>query len=83
MRLETWTTTKHYKVHIENGKNNKNNKFIYADKKQLQLHFIISKNPCFKDPMRFGIWTFLDILKMSIFGFLEEMFFCRTENPEL
>jgi hypothetical protein len=33
-----------------------------------------------KTPMRFGIWTFLDILKMSIFGFLEEMFFCRTEK---
>jgi len=38
------------------------------------------KNPCFKDPMRFLFWTFLDILKMSIFGFLEEMFFCRTEK---
>ncbi len=25
------------------------------------------KKPCFKDPMRFGIWTFLDILKMSNF----------------
>jgi hypothetical protein len=30
--------------------------------------------------MRFGIWTFLDILKMSIFEFLEEMFFYRTEK---
>jgi len=30
--------------------------------------------------MRFGIWTFLDILKMSIFRFLEEMFFYRTEK---
>ena len=30
--------------------------------------------------MRFVFWTFLDILKMSIFGFLEEIFFCRTEK---
>jgi hypothetical protein len=30
--------------------------------------------------MRFLFWTFLDILKMSIFGFLEEMFFRRTEK---
>jgi hypothetical protein len=30
--------------------------------------------------MRFGIWTFLDILKMSIFEFLEELFFYRTEK---
>jgi hypothetical protein len=32
--------------------------------------------------MRFLFWTFLDILKMSIFGFLEEMFFMRTEKSE-
>jgi hypothetical protein len=30
--------------------------------------------------MRFLFWTFLDILKMSIFGFLKEMFFGRTEK---
>jgi len=30
--------------------------------------------------MRFLFWTFLDIFKMSIFGFLEEMFFGRTEK---
>ena len=30
--------------------------------------------------MRFLFWTFLDILKMSIFGFLKEMFFKRTEK---
>ena len=29
------------------------------------------------------IWTFLDILKMSIFGFLDEMFFRRTEKSGL
>ena len=58
---------KHYKVRIENGKNNNYNNFIYADKKTSLTSFYISKNPYFKDPMRFGIWTFLDILKMSIF----------------
>jgi hypothetical protein len=36
--------------------------------------------PYFKDPMRFLFWTFLDIFKMSIFGFIEEMFFGRTEK---
>ena len=30
--------------------------------------------------MRFLFWTFLDNLKMSIFGFLKEMFFWRTEK---
>ena len=30
--------------------------------------------------MRFVFWTFLDILKMSIFGFLDGIFFCRTEK---
>ncbi len=30
--------------------------------------------------MRFLFWTFLDILKMSIFGFLKEMFFRHTEK---
>jgi hypothetical protein len=30
--------------------------------------------------MRFLFWTFLDILKMSIFGFLKELFFGRTEK---
>ncbi len=38
------------------------------------------KKPYFKDPLRFLFWTFLDILKMSIFGFLEEIFFGRTEK---
>jgi hypothetical protein len=33
-----------------------------------------------KDPLILTIWTFLDILKMSIFGFLDEMFFRRTEK---
>ena len=32
-----------------------------------------------KDPLILTIWTFLDILKMSNFGFLDEMFFRRTE----
>ena len=43
------------------------------------LHF---KKPCFKDPMRFLFWTFLDILKMSIFGFLKIIFFRCTEKSE-
>jgi hypothetical protein len=30
--------------------------------------------------MRFLFWTFLDILKMSIFGFLKKIFFYRTEK---
>ena len=30
--------------------------------------------------MRFLFWTFLDILKMSIFGFLKIIFFNRTEK---
>ena len=30
--------------------------------------------------MRIAFWTFLDILKMSIFGFLEIIFFRRTEK---
>ena len=33
-----------------------------------------------KDPLILTIWTFLDILKMSIFGFLDGIFFCRTEK---
>ena len=40
------------------------------------------KIPYFKDPMRFLFWTFLDILKMSIFRFLEEMFFYRSEKSK-
>jgi hypothetical protein len=36
--------------------------------------------PYFKDPMRFLFWTFLDIFKMSIFGFLKKIFFMRTEK---
>jgi len=35
-----------------------------------------------KDPMRFLFWTFLDILKMSIFGFIKIIFFMRTEKFE-
>jgi hypothetical protein len=35
------------------------------------------KIPRFQDPMRFLFWTFL---KMSIFGFLKIIFFCRTEK---
>jgi hypothetical protein len=30
--------------------------------------------------MRFLFWTFLDIFKMSIFGFLKIIFFGRTEK---
>jgi len=30
--------------------------------------------------MRFVFWTFLDILKMSIFGFLDEIFFAALKN---
>ena len=33
-----------------------------------------------KDPFILTIWTFLDILKMSIFGFLDGIFFRRTEK---
>ena len=40
------------------------------------------KKPYFKDPMRFLFWTFLDILKMSIFGFIKIIFFMRTEKSE-
>jgi hypothetical protein len=40
------------------------------------------KNPYFKDPMRFIFWTFLDIFKMSIFGFLKIIFFLCTENSK-
>ena len=47
---------------------------------QLYIGVPSIKTPYFKDPMRFLFWTFLDILKMSIFGFLKEMFFKRTEN---
>ena len=36
-----------------------------------------------KDPFILTIWTFLDILKMSIFGFLDEIFFRRTEKSGL
>ena len=32
--------------------------------------------------MRFLFWTLLDILKMSIFGFLKIIFFYRTEKSE-
>jgi hypothetical protein len=42
----------------------------------------IKNPPYFKDPMRFLFWTFLDILKMSIFGFLKIIFFERTEKSE-
>ncbi len=40
------------------------------------------KKSYFKDPMRFLFWTFLDILKMSIFGFFKIIFFRRTEKSE-
>ena len=40
------------------------------------------KIPYFKDPMRFLFWTFLDILKMSIFGFLKIIFFYALKNLE-
>ena len=33
-----------------------------------------------KDPFILTIWTFLDILKMSIFEFLDGIFFRRTEK---
>ena len=36
-----------------------------------------------KDPLILTIWTFLDILKMSIFGFLDGIFFRRTEKSGL
>jgi hypothetical protein len=36
-----------------------------------------------KDPLILTIWTFLDILKMSIFGFLDGIFFRRTEKSEM
>jgi hypothetical protein len=40
------------------------------------------KKPYFKDPMRFLFWTFLNILKMSIFKFFKIIFFRRTEKSE-
>ena len=52
---------------------------------QSKIFFNVSlhlKNPYFKDPMRFLFWTFLDILKMSIFGFFKIIFFRRTEKSE-
>jgi hypothetical protein len=47
---------------------------------QLYIGVPSIKTPYFKDPMRFLFWTFLDILKMSIFGFLKIIFFMRTEK---
>ena len=48
------------------------NSLVYPYK----LHF----TPLFKDPLIFPFWTFLDILKMSIFENSEEIFFGRTEK---
>ena len=53
----------------------KNHSFILID-----LILKIFFTPYFKDPMRFLFWTFLDILKMSIFQLFEIIFFCRTEK---
>ena len=79
---ETITSTKLYKNQTETSKIIIYKPLILCSQKSSLTSFYILKNPDFKDPMRFLFWTFLDIFKMSIFGFLEEMFFMRTEKSE-